>query len=162
MIKVTKEDIVSLNDVDLLVKIIDYISSLYTGEYGEKYNKFIASLPKGLRMVNTTFFLEGEIGNGGIIQYFWNPNGVFVKEAIEAYKLIGVNKQAKLVQDALDLLGDGYSLDQTERIKTLQSLSEKQLSALDEIDKQFDVLKDEGEELRIKYIKTHPEEYIRE
>jgi hypothetical protein len=54
----------------------------------------------GQRMLYVMFFVDDEIGNGGLYQVYWNLRGGFIEEAVRDANLIGAHHWANLVHQA--------------------------------------------------------------
>ena len=65
---------------------------------------FNRELPAGYLILIPTVWIEGEVSNGGIEQYFWNrlvDYEPMTADAIKAYEKIGAEAQAKAVRECL-------------------------------------------------------------
>jgi len=65
---------------------------------------FNLSLPPGYRVLTPQVWIEGEVSNGSVGQYFWNRLSDFrlmTADAIEGYDRIGAVAQADAVRDCL-------------------------------------------------------------
>lgn len=94
----TKEILESLQDSDLEWAVESYVA-LKTN-YGVNYEAF-KSLSKGMRMVYSTWWVEGEVNNGGFNQYFLNTEGKYYKDAIEGYDLVGASEFLSVLKQAV-------------------------------------------------------------
>jgi hypothetical protein len=66
--------------------------------------KFNLTLPSGYRVLTPTVWIEAEVSNGGIGQYFWNrliDYKLMTADAVEGYEKIGALAQAEAVRDCL-------------------------------------------------------------
>jgi hypothetical protein len=62
------------------------------------------TFPLGYRVLTPTVWIEAEVSNGGVGQYFWNrlvDYRLMTRDAIEAYEKIGAEAQAQSVRDCL-------------------------------------------------------------
>jgi Domain of unknown function (DUF4375) len=82
--------------------------------------------------------LEAEVTNGGFTQYFESSAADNAKHVTYGLDAIGALRTQKIVQQAIDLVGDDV-LDENEDERTdrLESLSEKKRSKLEKLEQQF-------------------------
>ncbi|MFO1066098.1 MAG: DUF4375 domain-containing protein [Pirellulales bacterium] len=70
------------------------------------------------------WWLEAEASNGTLHQYFSNSTGDSAIDALAALDRMGAQNAANILRGAMQLFGEGpYPTDQTQRNKTLTSLS---------------------------------------
>jgi hypothetical protein len=65
---------------------------------------FTFTLPPGYRVLTPTMWIEAEVTNGGISQYFWNrlqDGREMTIDAIDAYEEIGATEQAAALRDCV-------------------------------------------------------------
>ena len=126
----------------------------------------VMALSRVERMVFTTTNLELQVRNGGFNQYFWNPTGQYVREALAGYLLIGAELHAALVDKAIETFAKEEAQQQMfKREGTLQAFSDSyKHSQLDPLDREFYALdkKESARALRVQYIRVHPSEFIDE
>jgi len=126
-------------------------------------------LPRGLRMIWTTWWLEAEASNGGFDQYFSNTSGEFTDEALAGLRLIGATKTAELAEKAyllwkaeqqrIERVGEaGYEGPDREHYFDL----EEALSRTFYKTARWEGATEDIELLRIAYIRAHPLECIKE
>jgi hypothetical protein len=112
----------------------------------------------GQRMLYTMFFVDDEIGNGGLYQVFWNLRGGFVEEAIRDANSIGANHWAGLVLRAQEkLFPDGVPDDLTSQRKAIGCPDYCSKRSLDRLDAQW-----RDGELRaplLRYVRRRPAEF---
>jgi hypothetical protein len=78
-------------------------------------------------------FAQSEICNGGFHQLFSNSTGVLSPEAVEGFRLIGMDKTADLLKAAMEALGNPFPRDRAARQKTLKNVPEEKLNQLDRV-----------------------------
>ncbi|GAB1265671.1 DMP19 family protein [Aurantivibrio infirmus] len=78
------------------------------------------------------YWLQAEVLNGGLEQFFSNSTGVLAPEAIQAINKIGLQNLAKNLEYAVTLFGRNYPRSRELRNKKLPSLVEKLESIEDE------------------------------
>jgi hypothetical protein len=160
---ITAQDLAKLPDDQLEEAVLDIVEALI-GNLPDPDSQRLAALPEGARAVFSTTHLEGEVGNGGFNQYFWNTDGRIVQDALQGYKLMGMPKHAASVRKAIALWkGEQTSRDKPQSKDSLQAFSESynetKLNALDE--PFFDLDKTEDPELlRRAFIRKSPEKCV--
>jgi hypothetical protein len=159
----TKDNNSKLSDDDLESAVTGLVLGKIGTDYSNLRQKFDSWSP-GLQMVYATTDLEGEVYNGGFHQYFYNSEGEFMHDALQAYKLIGATEHAKLVAKAI-ILADKEKLLRAEvRQKGdlkffADSYKQTKLGDLDDVFYGLDKTED-PRALRAKYIRAHPEEFL--
>lgn len=74
-------DLQEISDDEIEYAIVEYIDEYIIQEdYQNAYSK-VTKLSKGMQYVYATWWLEGEVNNGGFNQYFYNSSGQFAEEA---------------------------------------------------------------------------------
>lgn len=129
----------------------------------------LTRVPRGLRMMWTTWWLEAETSNGGLDQYFSNTSGKHAEEAIAGLRLIGAPKTAEITEKAfaiwraeqnrIERVGDA-AYDDAER-----EHYDNVIDTLTDAFRETSQWKDRTEDivaLRIAYIRAHPLEFVKE
>jgi|SRR5215475_4482502 len=160
----TRKILDSVNDNDLEQTILDNISELLK-ESGKDEFLVVQRLSPGQRSLYTTWWVEAEVNNGGFNQFYFNSSGQYSLMAVEGFRLFGATKHMQLMERAnatylsnvknLERFNDG----------TLESFSESyKNNPLNELDDLFYKLEQEENlsQLRIRYIRSHVEEFIQE
>jgi len=126
----------------------------------EDYKRFV-TLSAGLRMMWSTFEVEGEVNNGGFHQFFWNRSGQYANDAIQAFRLIGAEEHAQLVEEAVQVFSAGGDrlrpFREQRTFEAFQESEERTDSGV--LDDRFYALPDLSP-LRIRYIREHPQEFV--
>lgn len=154
----------SIPDDRLEMAIIDYITDIRLKEnYKEEYH-ITKTLSKGMQYIYITWELDGEVNNGGFIQYFYNSSGVFAGDLIEALHNIKAFKTEKIAAEAITVYNKERTLH--EKVKKdgsiesfISSYGESELGRLDEL---FYKSGEDLSILRISYIRSNPEQFITE
>ncbi len=102
-----------------IIELDNYVSQLC--EYGERLDEL--SAPQRVFFLNQNF--EREVNNGGFHQFFFNSSGDNAEETIGALEVIGANKNAELLRQAIARFPDG---------KVLKQLDERQVLMLNIFD----------------------------
>ncbi len=158
----TKEILDSVEDIYLEQTIIDGIYRLISMSRDGELNA-VEELSPGQRALYVTWLVEGEVNNGGFNQFYFNSSGQFSGMAVDGFRLFGANKFADLMQranttyesikDDLQKFNDG----------TIESFSKSyENNPLSEIDRLFyQIYQEENlSQFRIKYIRSHTEEFV--
>jgi hypothetical protein len=66
--------------------------------------------------------LEGQVNNGGFLQYYANTDGEAAYEAVTALQQIGARRAAEIVRQANSVFQDG--LPPTDRVERQKQLAE--------------------------------------
>ena len=152
----------TIPDDKLEQAIIDYISTKIENYQTELSD--VSNLPPGFQMVYSTWVLEGEVNNGGFNQFFFNPSGQFAEMALRSLELIGATDYSELVRRAIDthqLEMQNPALQDLYEQATRKAFSESyKLSGLGDCDDAFYELNDRLSELRVSYVRSHPEDFV--
>ena len=104
--------------------------------------------------------LEREINNGGFKQYFNNSSGDYAHETILSLKLIGANKTADILQNAIDQFpNQTVPRDREERQGILVIIQEKANKIWDELDQKFFAYADDLNSLNIEYVRQNKDKF---
>ncbi|HKQ48418.1 MAG TPA: DUF4375 domain-containing protein [Phycisphaerae bacterium] len=158
---VTVEIIASIPDEKLEERLhTQCLARIFGPEGGESKGAF-KKLPKGMKMIYSTFTVEGEVNNGGYDQFFSNNNGWLVRDAVRGFTLIKAKKHATLTKRAIAAFVRAEpGQKQFKADKSVKKYMETYPDVdLGKIDDEFFKLKENVSELRIKYIRAHPEEF---
>jgi hypothetical protein len=104
-----------------------------------------ASDVRDLDVRRRTLFLvcvfDGEVENGGLLQWFTNPTGELVAETCEAFAHIGRNDLVALIGAALALFPDGLPYIDTSGCWGESPPTEQQQSALNALGGRYEALR---------------------
>ncbi len=123
--------------------------------------KAVKALSRGERMFYVTWQAENEIKNGGFEQYFDNSSGVFAREAVLAFKLVGAKKHVVLMRRAIAAYVRSNPKQKLIKVdKAVKGYLKKYKdSKFGKVDRAFLDSEENLSELRIKYIRAHPDEF---
>ena len=62
--------------------------------------KVLASLPAGARALYLTWVADGEVRNGGFNRYYFNTDGEFASETVEAFEFFRAARHAAVMREA--------------------------------------------------------------
>lgn len=143
--------------------VIDYVCTKIT-DYRDEL-AIVSNMSAGLQMVYSTRRLENEVGNGGFNQFFYNSSAQFAEMALESFRLLGASEYVRILEKAIAL-----HIQETDSNPLLKELYSKgtiesffatyELSSLDKCDDEFFALGNQLRELRIKYVRSHMQEFV--
>jgi len=108
------------------------------------------------RVLATIWVVEAEVNNGGFDQLFYNTAGDIAFYAAKAFDSIGAHNMASIAQKALDLFGpEGPPKNRDDRVKALESISEKYEEFLNNLDYEFTGYPDNIQELLFTYVQSN-------
>ncbi|WP_051697507.1 DMP19 family protein [Prevotella sp. 10(H)] len=158
--KLTKEIIDSVSDDDLVQVVFDNICTCMKPDYSNDYDVVI-KLSAGQQSIYSTWCVEAEVNNGGFNQFYFNSSERFADMAVNGFLLIGAEQHYKLMKEANKVYSENKEKLGSYNDGTLQSFSESYKdNPLKELDKIFYELEEDLNELRVKYIRVHYQEFI--
>jgi hypothetical protein len=101
--KLTKEEIESLDNLDLSVKLFDITIEKVTADDNRSQREVFESFNNAEKVVFLGNIFLFEYYNGGLRQYFTNSSGEFCKETTDMFRQIGVNNSADVIERCLEL-----------------------------------------------------------
>jgi hypothetical protein len=159
----TKDRATHMTDSDLEEAVLNGIDARFSGD-AKRDALMHRRLTRGEKMVVATFECEGEVNNGGFVQYYWNGYGQSAQAAADGFRLIKAGRLANLVNRAIRIWAkDKQKLLAFKRQGTNEAFAESykhtDLTKLD--DKFYDIEKIENvTKLRAAYIRTHLDEFL--
>lgn len=125
--------------------------------------EMVRQFSPGLRMFWGTDVMDGEVQNGGFLQFFWNSSANYFHEAVNGFRMIGASEYAGLAEEALATMEkDWPKLEPLWIEQTLGAFSEAyEHSSLDALDNRWYALSG-FEDRRIRYIRAHADEFVLE
>lgn len=81
-----------------------------------------AQLPERVRHLFAVYWCDSEIGNGGFNQFFFNSAGVLAPEALQGFRELGLERQARLLERAMGIMSTSYPRDRAIRCEALEAL----------------------------------------
>lgn len=151
----------SIPDDKLEQAIVDYVVTRI-GDDWDNMREIVDGLPDSFRRFFATWWLEAEVNNGGFNQYFWNPYGYWAEDAITAFEAYGADEYAEVTKKAVTLfLSEIDTHTEFRELGTLEAFSESyKHTELGDLDNEFWEIKQQLSELRIAYVRRHPEKFI--
>lgn len=107
--------------------------SIYDG--AETFLAQFEHVPLKSGLLLAAHWCQSEVCNGGLAQFFGNPTGVLAPEALEAFKAIGLNEWANVLERAMSVFGPSYPREQANRLEILARIDKKK--TFDELNSQF-------------------------
>ena len=159
-------DIIAVTPDDLLAwTMFDYIW-FRVGKNYERTKQILAELPTGFSVVYHLYVLDGEIGNGGFNQYFFNGLDKDAKQQLEAIQLIEAIEHQKVFQKAFKIREEEKQNKELQRKyaeRTIESFfSTYGETELEKCDEEWYALSKEFDELLIRFVRKHPELFVTE
>lgn len=105
------------------------------------------------------YWLQGEVLNGGLAQFFGNDTGVLAQEAVEACKTLRMPRLATKIQEAMAWFGSTYPRDRESREAKLASAEKSGFDPFDRLDEEVaELIYEEGQGLEasaLAYVAAH-------
>lgn len=118
------------------------------------------SLSHAEKVMNSVYWLESEINNGGFEQYYFNSSGNYAVDTPTSLENIGANRTAEIVREANDAFPGGLPpRNRDERIALLNQVTDDIQVRWNELDNQFLKYEDQLEKLQINYLKLNKKEF---
>lgn len=153
----------SISDADVEQAIIDYVIAKLDGHYDQKA-EIVAALSPGIRATYLTWIVEAEVNNGGFNQYYFNTDGQFASETVDAFQYFGATQHASLMEQAnVVRASEAAEMAKFTEVGSLDAFSESyEHTKLGPLDDQFYGLTENLSELRIARIRQMPEQFAGE
>jgi hypothetical protein len=153
-----EEILAGIPDIDLEQAILDYVW-LRIGDDWDHEPEILAGLAPGIRAVYASHRLDAEVGNGGLSQFFSNSSGRLAYQALAGLRLIGADEHARILEKAVALekeRGTPYSrFPDTGAPEEVDE--DHDYADYAELDDQFFATGQDLSQLRIGFIRAHPE-----
>lgn len=91
--------------------------SIYDGP--EVFLRQFAGARREAALLFAAHWCQSEVCNGGFEQFFANPTGVLAPEALDAFRAIGLDEWAAVLDEAMQFFGEPYPRDQRTRQRRL-------------------------------------------
>ncbi len=85
------------------------------GQDGRGSGEALASLPMEHRTLLVMDIFNAEFSNGGVHQFFYNSSGAVAPEVYDAFRELGLERQAAIYKRALDMFAAKYLRDMQKR-----------------------------------------------
>lgn len=131
---------------------------------GDDYRRtpdVLAELPVGFQVIYHLFVLDGEIGNGGFNQYFFNGLNRSAKQQREALKMIEADDYQKIFSEAFKIFENEKKNAELQNLyddRTIESFfSTYDITELGRCDEDWYALDKKLDSLLVRFIRSHPE-----
>ena len=131
------------------------------GRERDEYS-IIKGMSPGFRYIYITWALDGEVNNGGFIQYFYNTSGMYAADLTDALHNIRAYKTEKIAAAAIAVYNKERALH--EKVKKegsmesfMSSYGESELGKLDEL---FYKTGEDLGLLRVRYIRENTGQFV--
>lgn len=146
-------------------QLLDMLNTRLDHTSEKRYLESLRSLSLGQRAIYSTWIVQCEVENGGFAQYFWNMEEEgFYDEAIIGFAHLEATAHLKIFEEALESirphLQNMHKMQGTQDRFTLYKPLLQREDLYDkfiELDCKFYDLRPSLEEIRLEYIKLHPE-----
>jgi Domain of unknown function (DUF4375) len=163
--QLTRETLQSIDELDFDSAVVDYVDIVIDGKYDRAID-IVSKMSPGIQAVYSTWWVQAEVDNGGLHQYFCNKGVEWAFKAVEGYKLLGAPKHTALVTRAIELYLEEEVEQKAFYRGNLQTMIEdyveaRKASDLPALDSLFYALEDEyiiG--LAFEYMKRHLDEFV--
>jgi hypothetical protein len=122
--------------------------------------KLVTRLSPGQKALYFFWYLEGQVTNGGFIQFFWNGYGKYLHPILEGLRLISDNEMIRLVEKAKreyhiheEVFNKQKELDDWEPLY-------ESLQIFDEFDRLYFKIHDHTMSLIERFAKINPNEFV--
>lgn len=152
--RITIDEILAMdNSTEMIIELSHGLS--------DKINRLgFESLSHPEKVMNSVYWLETEINNGGFDQYYFNSSGNYAIDAPIALEEIGANRTAEIVKEANSVFpGSSPPRDRDERARILDQITEDIQEKWNELENRFFKYEDPLEVLQINYIKLNKNEF---
>jgi hypothetical protein len=161
--KITRDIIATVSNDPLAWAVFDHIW-FKAGKDFARTNQVLAELPAGFGVVYHLFALDGEIGNGGFNQYFFNGLDRDAEHQFEALRKIGAIQHQHVFLDAFSIRDrerQNKELQRRYAERTIESFfSTYGMTKLEKCDKEWYALDKEFDTLLIRLIRQYPELFV--
>ena len=146
--------LLSKNKNNSIIELDNFICELC--DWGEKLDNLTEEQKNFFFNQN----LEREVNNGGFNQYFYNSSGDFAHETINSLKIIGADKTANILQQAIDLFPDKtVPQNRTKRQEILEKIEETVSEIFEELDQKFFIYEDDLNTLNIEFVRQNKDKF---
>ena len=147
------------SEANLVGDVLDVIwehADFYSDE--STFLRSVEPATKGQLGIYAATWYISEVNNGGHHQFFYNSTGMVWQQALDGFTMLGANKHKEILQQAIAFFPNGKpSKDRQRRYEQLDAIDSAKFDPLD--DQLYDLTED-LDEMALKYINTHPEEFF--
>lgn len=155
--KINKGDFFRMTGFDLGWLLLEPIN---IAESREKEPELAKRFSSGQKALYFWWYLDGQVTNGGFVQFYYNGYNIYVPAIIEGLEHIGDKEMVKLVKAANKIYLDNRKLMDKARKKDLfESDLYDRLDELSDLDDKYYEINAQTMSLIEKYARQHPNEF---
>ncbi len=155
-ITLTAKDIAAgYYDAMELVSPLWWSVSIYDGK--ARYDADLAPFTPAQRAALAVLWLDAEVNNGGFYQFFSNSTGIVWEDALNGFRLFGLNRLALILEDVLAQWGSDVPFERSARNAHLDAHEELGFDANDSAYYDSD---EDIDDAIVRYASAHPEEFV--
>lgn len=125
--------------------------------FQETFKSNYKTLSKGQKMLHTIFILEGDVDNGGYVQYLQNQKDEYFEDTFRAFKLLGDKKGYTNFSEAVKIYRRNEDFLSAKDLDA--PFKEKDAEKLEKLENQFYEYAELRKDLVTKYLRTHINEF---
>lgn len=111
-------------EFDLLTDIVDYLHARFENK-GWEQSEVFDHVPTWYRHVYLAWVLNGEVLNGGVLQYFSNSSGESSRDMLDAFSEMGSDRLYKFMEAAIEAHNGLEKLEKLEKSKPSDAETDK-------------------------------------
>ena len=154
--RINKSDFFQKNDFELGWLLLEPIS---IAESREQEPELAARLSPGQKALYFWWYLDGQVTNGGFIQFYFNGYGIYIPPIVKGLEQIGDEEMVKLVKEAHRYYVSKKKLIDKQRKKGDWGDLYDRLEAFSDFDDEYYDLNKKTIRLIEKYARQHPGEF---
>jgi len=128
---VVDDAVIDKGDVFAVIDPVWWTANIYDGV--EAYEESLSPFSKAQRLVHAVTWYRSEVNNGGHDQFYYNSTGIVWRDALEAFRTIGLDQFARVLSASADRFSKPPSLDREERNEQMEA----EEPAFDDLDSKF-------------------------
>jgi hypothetical protein len=90
----------------------------------QEYANSLRPFSREQRYIHAIAWYLADVNNGGHSQFYLNSTGIVWKDALEAFKEIGLEQLAEIIDKSVSRIGGNPSLDQAKRREQQRSINQ--------------------------------------
>ena len=167
-LRVEQGAVAGLEGSDLLQALQEpfYTEWKNRGSTEEAGGALLSGVTPGQRRLLTTWWVDGEVGGGGVAAVFYNSTGSYLPEILESLDAIGARARAEILRRAAALLFPGGEVPRSTeaRNELMDGLPEEDPELderLEELDEAWYEQEDQLEDLLLQLVHDRTEDFLR-
>ena len=161
--KLTAEIIESTSDDELLQVVFDNLSEQLPKDYRKEYEFITTKFNSSQQAIFLSWWLEGEVNNGGFNQYYTNSSGQYAEMVPQLLEKMGAIRFAELTDRANKIYKSNFEEITKEQDGTIEGFSKSyENNPLNDLDSEFYELYKEEDlyKKQIEFIRANKEDFI--